>query len=147
MKRITSFLVLSLAFASASAQKLGDAAETDMVLRLKGLSAVCAIENFDLQHEARDNPSADKIETLLAKAAKCVETSLPQGRAMFQEAVTAAPESKQSLTTVYSRWLGYMGALKSYFDEAGQDQARQKLDEAVNDMQAEIDARTSTAAQ
>lgn len=141
-KKLMAIACLSLLLSgTAAAQKLGDSAETDMVIKLEGLSAACSMNDVKLRMTTPERASAATISKALNTSAKCVDDGLPKGQEIYRHALSAAPSSKPMLAPIYSHWLGFMKALSAYHDTDGQNSAEQALDASVHDMQAELDSR------
>ena len=139
-KLIVASICLFVLAAPVCAEKLGDGPETDMVIHLRGLTAVCEISNLKIRLKLPDDPNTGEIESGLKQANSCVEDALPKGKEFYKKAIALAPASRDQLAIVYSRWLGYLQSLTNYqFVE--QNEAEADFDSAVNDLQATLDAR------
>lgn len=117
---------------------------------IAGSAAMCSIDSrsshtemYLAQRDHGPNSKAyqDQVTKSFAKAKKCVDDNKPLGKQKLKDAIAAMPDEKAVLQASYSAWLGYMDWLSSPhdYDESSPEKAR--FEQAVNDLQASMDAR------
>lgn len=140
MKRIAAAILICAMTYAAHAQDT-ETPEKRLVVMLRGYAAECAIRNGLDRAELPRDPTAAQVDKALEKSKSCVADKRPLGKADYQGALSKAPESKAVLANVYARWMRYMDALAVYYRDDQQAQAEQSFDDAIAQVEAELDAR------
>ena len=134
---IAAFL---MAFTNTTvAQQRAKSPEMDMAYTLQAFTARCSLARLPVRIDRRTSMQISHDLTASSDARHaCIDKAKVDGRDLYRKTALAAPASRAMLQNVYARWLGYADALIVHIDPQ-ESIARDRLETAINDMQARLD--------
>lgn len=138
--RVLCAAAVLMAFTSTvAAQQRVKSPEMDMAYTLQAFTARCSLARLPVHIGGRTSTQISHDLTVSSDAMQaCIDKAKEDGRDVYRKTTLIVPASRAMLQNVYARWLGYADALIVHV-EPQESIARDRLETAINDMQARLD--------